>query len=522
MDSLIKTNINKLSKPQRMGYAKISREKLRSFSKGNLNLTKNAANLILGMSKYVDSTSRIVISLERLSRELNMQRKTFNHVLSLAKFNGLIYKKNGAYYSNFHVITAGESSTMDYINPLDEFSSATFLNMTLNQQRLLGYILTSSMPGTPQTYNIVKLYNNKMKKTRLSKGEDSGLDIFPTLKDFLINLAVLVKNDQVEVILKNSSNLSVILDGDSKGDIEQVLLYHFGFSKTGKTTRINYTTFGNELIDIRISNRLCSQNSKVIASEYELEQFALAQNFSVYNLGAEQMNYLIGVKNELIRFAGETGAEIYRKVIKRFFMEKKELIISYAEKQKATNYFVDYYLLPEVRSILKDAALHQNIMSSVSTNFKEILTNGYILPIKDVSRLLAFYIHKGSDNHVMQLDKEFFQRAIHTNTFPDTSWVHFNERANQIKSDFKLMTISLDMPIADRKQLVYALADNRLLTQKDKIEDILKKLVNKETVDDICHELESEKLKNQKYHLFSPDKTLMEFKNYIFKNPQED
>ena len=518
MDSAIKTKINEFNKLKKIGYAKISREKLRSFSKGNLNLTRNATNLILGMSKYVDSTSRIVISLEKLSRELNMQRKTFDHVISLAKYHKLIYKKNGAYYSNFHIITTGEGSTMDYIRPLDEFSSATFLNMTLNQQRLLSYILTSSLPGTLQTYNIVKLYKNKMKKSRLSKDDDCGLDIFPTLKDFLLNLSVLVINDQVEVTLRSNCKGSTRLNGESKENIEEVLLNHFGFSITGKTSRVSYATFGNELIDIRISNRLCNQNPKVIASEYELEQFALANNFSAYNLGLEQMNFLIGVKNELIRFAGETGAEIYRKVIKKFFLEKKELIVSYAEKQKATNYFVDYYLLPEIRAILKDAALHQNIMSSVKTNFKEILTNGYILPIRDVCSLLAFYIHKGSDNHLLQLDKEFFQRAIHTNTFTDNTWVQFNEKANKIKYDFNLLTASLQMPITERNQLIYVLADNHLITQVEKIKEILKKIDNNESVDDIFNQMESEDVENSEYHLFSPEDILNEFKTSIYKN----
>lgn len=521
VEPMINTKIKELYNPQSMGYAKISREKLRSFAKGNLNLTKNATNLILGMSKYVDSTSRIVISLEQLSRELNMQRKTFNHVIALAKFNGLIYKKNGAYYSNFHVITTGENSTMDYISPLDEFSSATFLNMTLNQQRLLSYILTSSLPGTLQTYNIVKLYNNKMKKKRLSKEEDSGLDIFPTLKDLLKNLAVLIKNDQVEVILRNGSIPTFKLTGATKGNIEETLLNHFGFSETGKTSRINYLSFGNELIGIKISKRLCNQNSKVIASEYELEQFALSQNFSAYNLGVEQMNYLIGIKNTLIRFAGETGAEIYRRVIKKFFKEKKELIVSYAEKDKATNYFVDYYLLPEICSILKDAALHQNIMSSVKTNFKEILTNGYILPVKDVCSLLAFYIHKGSDNHLLQLDKEIFKRAIQINKFTDNNWVTFNNKINQIKYDFKLLTVSLQMTIADKNQLLYVLADNHLLTQQDKIEEILKKLQNKESVvddHDIRYEIELNKLESRTHQLSSPNEIVREFKDIFLKN----
>src|SRR5690606_38314762 len=95
----------------------------------------------------------------------------------------------------------------------------------------------------------------------------------------------------------------------------------------------------------------------------------------------------------------------------------KEMILTYAEQEKATNYYVDYYLLPEIRSILSDASLHQNIMKSGSSKFTEILTNGYILPINSITSLVAFYVHKGSsyDNELALLDKDLVRRSIDKN-----------------------------------------------------------------------------------------------------------
>ena len=184
----------------------------------------------------------------------------------------------------------------------------------------------------------------------------------------------------------------------------------------------------SKLIEVRISKRLCSQNTKVIASEYELDQFALIHNFIAYNFPQEQRNYLFGVKNELFKLAGETGVLIYRRIIQKYFAKKNELVISHANKDKATNYFVDFFLLPEIGKILSDAALHQNIMQSITTNFKEILTNGYILPIKDILGLVGFYTKKASDNHIMQLEGEFIKQAISITKFSNSGWVDFNTK----------------------------------------------------------------------------------------------
>ena len=469
MLTALKHTIENIHKSKKVGYAKISVKKLRSFSNGERALNKSTIDLLLAMSKYVDSTSRVVISLDELAWKLHMQKRTLDAALTEARVHRLLYKKDGAYYSNFHITTSGEGSKMEYIRPLDEFTSPEFLNLTLNQQRLLGYFLTSSMLGTKQTYNIVKLYKNKLKKKKFAQNGDNGLDIFPTFKEFLKALAILINNDQIEVKLKSETFSVIKLTSTNQVDVEKTLFHHFGIAEEGKKQRISNKSVNHELIEVRISKRLCNQKPLVIASEYELDQFALIHNFSTYNLDEEQRNYLIGVKNELIQFAGDTGAMIYRKVIKRYFAENAGLVLSHAMKGKAVNYLVDFYLLPEIRSILSDAALHQNIMRNAKTNFKEILTNGIILPIEDVCSLVAYYSYKGSDNHLLQLDKDLFQHAINSSTFSRDSWVHFNNMRDNAIETFNELLKPIELSETDRREFMYECAERNLLTQKDKL-----------------------------------------------------
>lgn len=479
--------INKdLSSSKGLGYAKISRDKLRNIAKAKIDLTRSAIDLLLAMSRYVDSTSRIVIDLDMLSRKMNMQRKTFKHVMSQLLYKKLIYRKDGAYYSNFHTISKGNKSSFEYINPQEEFTSPTFLNLTLNQKRLLSYFLTSSMLGSTQIYNVVKLYRNKLKENSITE-KQSGLDIFPTLKELLENLSVLINNDQVVVQLTNGPT-KIELSKDCGLDIKETLLSYFGFSEEKNRSRTTVLNTYNEIIKVKISNRICNTKENVIASEYELDQFAMANNFSAYDLGIKQMKFLIGVKNDLIKFAGDTGASIYRRTIQKYFSEKKEMILTYAEEEKATNYYVDYYLLPEIRSILSDAALHQNIMSSGSSKFTEILTNGYILPINSITSLVAFYVHKGSknENELALLDKDLVRRAINKTNLTSKPWMEYKEKVSEIKYNFRLLTTVL--PYAMQNELFDYCLDNSLLTQENKIKDIVRILEEKssdKSLDDI-------------------------------------
>lgn len=482
--------IDKIHSSKKLGYAKISREKLRDFSTGKLSINKNTMNLLLAMSVYVDSTSRVVIDLEKLSRQLHMQRRTFQNAMREAKFHKLLYKKDGSYYSNFHLVTSGDSTTYNYISPLDEFTSASFLNLTLNQQRLLSYILTSSLMGSLQTYNIVKLYKNKVKNKKLEKDEDRGLDIFPNLKDLLVNLSVLINLDQIEVKLFYKRQGFFILNSSYKGNIEKTLLAHFGFSAKGKKgSRISYDTFDNEKIQVRTSKRL-DKKVKVVATEYELEQMALMNNFSVRDFGEEQLNYFIGVKNELMLSAGSFGADIFRKVAKKYFAERKEMILMDAAKGKATNYFVDYYLLPEISAILSDAALHQNIMRSENTIFQEILTNGYILPLKHVCSLIKFFMQKGSDNHLLKLDKDLFQRAINTSRFIGDEWSQLNSKLEHIKYKFNLSISHFDLSIGETKDLLYRCAEKNL--KHEDLLEILASVDRKDSLDSILSDYVTE------------------------------
>ena len=483
------SNLYALKNDIKIGYAKPSKKHMFSFAKGDLPLNGSTMKFLLAMSKYIDSTNRIVIDVNILARKLHIQRKTLHGILREAKYYKLIYLKDGFYYSNFHVVTKGNSTEMEYIRLLDEYTSPVFLNYTLNLQRLLCYFLAASPMGTQQTYNIVQLYNNKMKMKK-HRGIDTvkktgGLDIFPTFKDLLNGLSVLVENDQIELKLINKATGHNIKLNSSNKNTKDILFAHFNMTEDKRKNRITNDVLYNELIQVKISKRLCQQNCKVIATEYEIEEMALANNFSFFDMPETQRNYLIGIKNSLMGFCPQSGATLFRKTLLNYFSEKGPLVLYHAQKEKAVNYFVDFYLLPEVRNILTGAALHQNIMATQlrDIKFNEILTAGYIVSLGDICGFIKFYSKYGSTGDMYLLHSNLRKHFINTSTFKHEGWSKFNEKLdlqvepiiNTCKTVFKEDVRSLDTYLTK-------LAESGVMSNKEKLEKELDRLLNIEPI----------------------------------------
>ncbi len=418
---------------KRVGRAKPDRKLLQQFAMKQLNINPSTMKLLLAISPYVDIDGQVVISLDKIRRELNMQKKTFNHVLKEAKFNQLLVIKEGAYYSNFHIQATGQGGEMSYVKIYDVFTSPGFLSYSLNEQRLFTFTLTRSIKPTQwQTYNIVQLYTNR------KNNKTNGLHIFPTFRELGNALIKLIKNDHIEVkLVPNKSNIgdSIILNSNTKA-IEKQFFDFFGKSpnedKAKEYSRFTLKDIDNQLIRIRVTNSVTSNERKVVASEYELDVLARENYFLASDINSEQKGYMIGYKNELYQVAGETGIKIYRNSLKKFIQDHGFSILTFSDNQKAANNFMNFYILKEIQNLLSGVALHQNILRDSQIKFPELLSNGYIVPVNVIGPLLTFFLKYGSSNHIIRLDRALFSHEINYSTF------------NLHKSEWQLLKVKTD------------------------------------------------------------------------------
>lgn len=97
-----------------------------SFGKGELPISASTMNLMMFVSPYVDLDGRIVLEMDEIRQRLFVQHKTFYHALHQALEHRLLYKRDGFYYSNFHIHTTGDSGKAEYLKLLKVYTSQRF------------------------------------------------------------------------------------------------------------------------------------------------------------------------------------------------------------------------------------------------------------------------------------------------------------------------------------------------------------------------------------------------------------
>lgn len=458
------------------GRAKIDRAMLQKFSTRQLDINKTTNNLMLALSPYIDLDNRVVVDFTKIRRELKVQKKTFDASIREALSKKLLFKKDGYFYSNYHLQTSGEGGVMTYVKNYDVFTSAEYLNYTKNEQRLFNFILTrSNRPLQWQTYNIVDLFLNKQKQAK------RGLDIFPTFRQLGNALITLIKNGHIEVNLLDQSNgnNTYFLTKETKA-IHAKFFGFFGMVEKQeqglkKIKRLSKENIDNQLIRVRLT-RLVTDNIRTLeASERELDTIARANFFMANDINSTQRNFIIGYKNKLFEVAGETGLEIYRKTLRRFLEVSSNSVIDYANEGKAANHFMNFYILPEIRNILVGAALHQNILqSSGEPKFKELLCGGYILPTKHIPSLILFYTRYGSDNHLMDMDRALFQHAIDYTQFKlgNTEWNVLANRTKTVLTENAIYFPELYKDKENFRKLIHLCAREGILLDLEKIKKL--------------------------------------------------
>jgi hypothetical protein len=456
-------------------YAKPRHDLVFDFAKGNLKIAGSTMDLLMFVSPYVDIDGRIIIPLETARRALNMQLKTLTLAIHQALENDLLYKKNGHYYSRFHMNVGKSVSGLTYLKLLQEYSSPTLLNYSLNLKRLFYYFASFTKIGTKKKVTIENLYKNELHTNTF------GISYFDTFKDLAKAMLTLIKDDQIQVqlIQDEQSNIGTLLTHDTP-ELEKTFYAFFGKAKE-QNERTSVIKREKHKIKVQLSNRVIQNEVRVVASETEFRLYADTHGICWEDMNLSTKNFLFAYKSDLYNRFGEVGLSIYRKSIQSYLKEHADSVLYHdLIKNKTANYVMDFYILKEVKEIIIGAARHQNILKGLKMS-SHLLCNGYLINSKDVPEYLQYFMTKGSDNHQVQLDDLFAEEKLDYTNFVDTCpiWKTFDEDVHTIYrarySEFKDI-----MDPFEWRSYVRELANRGLLANKVAFEEEIQEL--KETV----------------------------------------
>jgi len=475
-DNLNTTNDTPLAKP--------NLKLVQAFGKGILDISGSTMDFLMYLSPYIDHDGKIIIPLDQARFALSMQTNTYARVLREAKYHQFIIQKGNHYYSQFHIITNGSSSEFSYLKLINVYSSATLHAYSLRYKRLFYYFASSTRMGDWGKIHIENLYRNKIHK------EGTGVNYFETFHEISEALLTLIRDGLIEIKLyKNQleNTHAQILTVDTPF-LEERFYSFFDFSKGQKKKRTSLRQSIERVIQVRISRKIVNDELKLSASKTEFIQIADENQIAWKEMSSVNINYIIGYKNDLIRVAGLTGLAIYRKSLQAFLKDNAYSFLHFDRENKVANYFMDFYVLKEIRNILTGAAYHQkwmpcNISSAWKADWKVVVCNDYQVDYKTIGELLAFYTERGSMNHKVLLDGDLMKMKIdyYQLTFNESEWLHLKQI---VETEYELRR--LDFQKADTilrpihvypkewRNFMINCAENGLFVKKEEFEQLLK------------------------------------------------
>ncbi|MEK5071652.1 hypothetical protein [Sporosarcina sp. FSL K6-1508] len=469
--------------------AKPDRKLVYQFGKGELDISRSTMDFLMYLSPFVDLDGRIVIPLEQARYDLKMQSITYSRVIREARYHQLIIRKGNKYYSRFHIHTDGSDNCFNYIKLINAYTSPTVLNYSLRYKRLFYYFISVTRMGSWQRFHIENLYSNKVRK------DGVGVDYFESFKEVSMALLQLVRDGLIEIKLPDLISMQsgfassehkdrvVLLKADSPF-LEEKFYSFFGFSKGEKKIRTSLNKSKNHVIQVKIASATVKDELKLAASEQEFIQFAESYSIAWNELNKETPSHLISYKNDLFKVAGEIGLTIYRKSIQAYLKEHSDSLLHYDEIGKLANYFMDFYLLKEIRNILTGAAYHQKQMNGLLKNDTELIVcHDYRIDFNTIGALLVFYQNRGSMNHKVLLDGSLMQHNIDYKqlTFNHSDWIilkntveneYETRRALFLEADSKQLPLYRS-PSAWR-QFMIDCAEQGLFVKKQAFDNLLK------------------------------------------------
>lgn len=494
------TNLLKNSMKKDTPMAKPSYKIIKSFALGKLDISGSTMDFMMYLSPYIDQDCRVNIPLEQAKYALDFQRSTLERAINEALVFNLLVKKGEKYYSRFHILTDGSSHNREYVQLLEVFTSAAVRNLTLREKRLFYYLVVSKNIGTWHSVHVEQLYRNALKK-------DAGVDYFFAFKEVADALVTLVSSGLIELELTpfrngKPSGTEISLKKDSSGNLDSKtekefieanmkMFFEYSTEQNERKKRTSLRKSSDRVIQMRIAPIHLNKLILVDASKEEFVQAANENAIAWNKIKSDDVNYIIGFKNELFVEVGETGLQIYRKCLNKYLKKEAMNILHYAEQEKMADYFMDFYILPEIKSILVDAAKQQQHMQRALIRDPHvpwefiIRKNTYRLQKTDTENLLKYFNRRASEDHKVLLDADLYNNGVLKNDI-QLNLEQWDNHFAEVKTIFRSRRVMLErdqegfepIRMTDRewRDFMYESAKKGLLKQKKKFWHLLEEV----------------------------------------------
>lgn len=511
--------------------AKMDREILLKISKGLIPLESSTLDLLFHLSPYVDIDKKININMDQLCSEMDFRKSTFKFALNQAIQFGLIKLIDNDYYSEFHIVTTGEGGNYTYIPNLKILTTPLFKNYTLNQKRLFLYFLASRPPGLKNVVAIKNLYRNCF------HSKDVGVNYFRSYREVVDTIIKMVGNGHICIEATKTVNNQEIKEyfrKSSNKDAETVkkdILNFFEIEETKEGQKGKKWVYKEDKLKLKISAHILhdARNGirKVVASEQEIYNLCEQFEVPIYHLeNAEAWRYIIAYKNELHREVGKKGITLYRESLLNFFKESAPLMQYYLQIDKVANYFMDFHLLKKCMNEIISFAKVVNTETTTTTtenlvkaHFKEVMI-----------KLLAFINNHGSDLDLLVLQEEldFVDDKKLEDVFQST-WLDSKNKISAFVSQKYIehvinrqLELTVDQYKTELLKVVYAnrakqnaLLENRLDKLAYRMQDINKRLENRQIIENYMTQLHEIKKASMQGNLYKDVKPIFNQKQSI-------
>lgn len=457
--------------------AKLNRTILFNFGNGKSNLTPSAVDFMVTVAPYIDLDGRININLHEVRKALYGQVVTLNRVIDELISLDHLYKKGVFYYSKFHVITDGKDES--YQRLLEVFTSAAVLNMNKNRKRLFYYFASYAIVGYPKKISVENLYENTL------HSDNQGINYYDSYQNLTTDLFALISEGLITL------NVNGTLLSNLTTNFEEVFHNFCDFNQfKQKDDTSKYTVKKNRTSKNKLHKFTTSINQRCItnivdnrASEQEILNYADRYNICSDLFRDETFAFMIAIKNELVSKFNETGLKLYRTSLNRYFKEHQEKVPFHqfvSGVNKVANYFMDFYLLPELKDILLAAAKCKSLGSG------HMAAMGYPSALTHVNQLISYYLNHASDNHLVVFDQDLGQQELAWEKLTSFDWgskTPWSTLHEEISSVYKrFVPIGIEISSHERETInecTRQWALKGLLTQKDHFDVMVQELYEK-------------------------------------------
>ncbi|MFB5089512.1 hypothetical protein PGC35_20395 [Psychrobacillus sp. PGGUH221] len=400
--------------------AKLSKVKLAQFGRGDLPVNASTLDLLVYITPFVDLDGMVRLPIEDLRYGLQMREDTFRFAISEAVRFGYLKWSGTTLYSHFHLFTNGFSSkgTYEYVPNLPILTDALVRNLSLKAKRLFYYFLTAKMPGTPHSVIMENLYRNKLHTS------NTGVNYFGTFREAADAVIKLIDSGLINAEITGSNEQSILLTKETISVREDFYrFFNVPLDNTNQETftrklRTSKERMKRRVLKVTIPKSLVQKSHPVKASETELNLLLNKHHIPADEVKGLTKNIFISYKNNLYSRLGTLGLTIYRKALSAYLESQQEVFLFNDEKEKAANYFMDFYVLPEIQKIIVGLADVRNRLTRDSSYKElmsskiELLCNGYKVQMQKEPMLIDYFVSYSSKQQQLLLDDHLNKMGI--------------------------------------------------------------------------------------------------------------